>query len=371
MANLIKKIIELFKTNTSGSVIGIDFGSSAIKVVQLKSKNGRAVLETYGSISLGPYDELDVGQTTNLSVDKLSEALNDLLKESNVTTKNAILSIPARASLIFVIELPSSIKENELPDVVPIESRKYIPVPISEVSLDWWIIPSEEQYLGKSSDDSFKNKKEKIKVLVVAIRNDIIDKYKDIIKNTGLLSSSFEMEVFSSIRSSFNRELSSALLFDMGALKTKLSIVEYGVVRDFHTINRGSQDITNNLSKSLGISFSQAEEIKREFGLTGNPADRNIAEAMKLIVDYILSESNSVVLNYEKKYNKTISKIILIGGGILLKDFPALAAKNFKSEIVIGDPFNKINTPAFLDNVLKQAGPEFSVAVGLALRRLQ
>src|SRR3989344_1558180 len=143
MANLIKKIIELFKTNTSGSVIGIDFGSSAIKVVQLKSKNGRAVLETYGSISLGPYDELDVGQTTNLSVDKLSEALNDLLKESNVTTKNAILSIPARASLIFVIELPSSIKENELPDVVPIESRKYIPVPISEVSLDWWIIPSE------------------------------------------------------------------------------------------------------------------------------------------------------------------------------------------------------------------------------------
>ncbi|MFA6397739.1 MAG: pilus assembly protein PilM, partial [Candidatus Paceibacterota bacterium] len=108
-----------------------------------------------------------------------------------------------------------------------------------------------------------------------------------------------------------------------------------------------------------------------EFGLLGDPKDKNILDIIKLSADYIFSETNSIVLNYEKKYNKTIGKVILTGGGSLLKGFIERATDNFKCDVVYGDPFAKTETPEFLNEVLKNAGPEFSVAVGLALRKLQ
>ncbi|MEK7117813.1 MAG: pilus assembly protein PilM, partial [Patescibacteria group bacterium] len=125
--------------------LGIDIGSSSIKVVELRKKGNKAILETYGELSLGPYAGVSVGQATKLSTAKLSLALRDLLKEKEVgiTTRNAGLAIPFHASLLSVIEMPYA-KDKELTVMVPIEARKYIPVPISDVTLDWSIIPKFE-----------------------------------------------------------------------------------------------------------------------------------------------------------------------------------------------------------------------------------
>ena len=101
---------------------------------------------------------------------------------------------------------------------------------------------------------------------------------------------------------------------DFGASKTKLSIVESGVVRVFHVVNRGSQDITKNISSSLSISFDEAEKLKRSVGLD-SAGNAQAADIARLSTDYIFSDTSSVVLAYEKKYNKTISKIIMVGGG--------------------------------------------------------
>ncbi len=372
MDNPLKKILDravsFFQKTEGESVVGIDIGSSSIKVVQLKKKGGKAILETYGAVALGPYAESgEVGQVTNLSVEAITQALGDVLKESGVTTKNTVLSIPATASLIFTIELPSSANEKDFAAIVPTEARKYIPVPISEVSLDWWAIPKREEPVGEEDEA----KKEKTEVLVTAIHNDTLAKYNDILKNANLQSSSFEIEVFSAIRSTFGHELVTLLLIDMGASKTKLSIIERGIVKQFHTVNRGAQDITISLSTSLGIPFSKAEELKTGFGMIAGKTDENAIEIMRSGFDYILSEINSVVLNYEKKYNKTVSKVILTGGGSLLKGFVDIATENFRSEVSLGNPFSKVETPIFLESVLKNIGPEFSVAVGLALRKLQ
>ena len=76
------------------------------------------------------------------------------------------------------------------------------------------------------------------------------------------------------------------------------------------------------------------------------------------------------MLAYEKKYNKNISKVVLVGGGSLLKGLLERATANFHAEVVYGDPFSKTEAPAFLQPVLSMSGPEFSVAVGLALRQL-
>jgi type IV pilus assembly protein PilM len=382
MDNSFKKIISSGLTSLSGmfsskkasdSALGIDIGSSAIKVVQLKKKGGKAVLETYGALSLGPYGNTPVGTVTNLETDNIARALIDVMKESNITTLSGAVAIPSSSSLIFTLSLPSKVTEDQLPEIVPIEARKYIPVPISEVTLDWFMVPQEVATFDNSAmqqaPTDVPTAMPNVEVLVVAIHNDILTRYRDILTKTEVHSDSFEMEIFSNIRSSFNYDLAPVLFMDFGASKTKLSIVEAGVVRVFHVVNRGSQDISKNISSSLGITFEEAEKLKRSVGMDAS-SNAQVADIVRLSIEYIFSDTNSVVLAYEKKYNKTISKVILVGGGSLTRGLIEKASESLHTEVAYGDPFSKTEAPAFLKPVLELSGPEFSVAVGLALRQL-
>jgi len=364
--------LNLFKGGDSDSAVGIDIGSSAIKVVEIKRKGGKAVLETYGAIALGSYADVDVGRITNLSVEKVAEALKEVLKQSGVTTTSSVFSIPVQSSLIFTISLPSQIKESEISSIVPTEARKYIPLPITEVSLDYFVLPQKESSFEEANNpDQPVMLPEKTEVLVVAIQNDAVSRYRSIVSQCSLEASFFEIEIFSSIRANFEHELSLILLVDFGAGSTKLSLVEFGMVKSHHTINRGGADISSSISKSLDIPFHKAEEMKKEFGLFENPVEKNLADIIKVHIDYIFSETNNVLLGYEKKYNKTISKVIFTGGGALLKGLKEVASNNFRAEIEIGHPFSKVEAPEFLEKVLETTGPEFAVALGLALRKLQ
>ena len=363
-------------SSNQNSALGIDIGSSAIKVVEIKKKGGRAILETYGAIALGPYDALDAGRVTNLSVDKIAEALKEVLKRSGTTVAAGAFSIPVQSSLIFTVALPAQVAESAMAEIIPTEARKYIPVPITEVSLDYFILPQKESSFEDTSampnNSAIPLKPvDKKNVLVVATQNDAISKYRSIVSQCSLTASFFEIEIFSSIRANFEHELSPVLLIDLGASRTKLSIVEFGMVKSYHTIDRGGADISQSISESLSIPFFEAEKMKKEFGLFGNPTEKSLADIIKTHIDYIFSETNNVLLGYEKNYNRTISKVIFTGGGSLLKGIKEVAANNFRVEIETGHPFSKVHTPAFLEKVLETMGPEFAVALGLALRKLQ
>ncbi|HEY4509210.1 MAG TPA: type IV pilus assembly protein PilM [Candidatus Paceibacterota bacterium] len=355
----------------SESVLGIDIGSSSIKIVQLSRKNGHAVLDTYGELSLGPYAGKSIGEATSLSVEKITTAIGDMLKEKevNITTKACGMAIPFSSSLMAVIDLPLA-SQKQLETMIPLEARKYIPVPISEVALDWYIIPKDKNP-EQNLDPDMKPLQEKIEVLIVALHNDTISHYKDIVSKNLLEASFFEIEIFSTMRSILDQELTPVLLIDMGATSTKLYIVEKGILRSSHSVNRGSQSITDELSKSLGISITDAEYMKREKGLEGEVNGVAVKDIIALTLTYIFSESNRVILAYQKKYNKNVSKVVLVGGGSALKGVVNVAKNNFQTEVVAGDPFAKVIAPAFLEKILHDTGPEFAVAMGVALRRLQ
>jgi len=370
-----------FFNKPEARALGVDIGSSSIKVVQVKKKNGQAVLETYGELALGPYAGLTVGQAVVLPPEKIATAISDLMgeKEVNITTRDSGVSIPFSSSLMSLVEMPE-VGEKELATMVPIEARKYIPVPISEVMLDWSVIPKSD-ILEDGTADSPRSEgireveaavtapnHPKIDVLMVAIHKDTIARYQEIVTKAGLNTSFFEIEIFSTMRSVLDDSLRPVMILDMGAASTKLYIVERGIIRASHTINRGSQDITANISKSLGIKPEEAEVLKRQVGVLG--PDKNVTEITTLVLDHIFAEANASLLAFERKHNKAVSKVILIGGGASLKGLPELAKNNFKTEVEPGFPFGKLATPAFLENILRETGPEFAVAIGLALRKL-
>ncbi len=373
--NIFSKIGNLVSKDEDNAV-GIDIGSSAIKIVEIKRKGGKAVLETYGSVALGPYAGTEAGRVTNLPVEKTAEALKEVLKQSGVVTSGGAFAIPVQSSLIFTIELPTEVNESEMAAIIPTEARKYIPVPITEVSLDYFILPKKESSFEdmntpRNTSDVPQKNVDKTTVLVVVTQNDAISKYRSLVSLCQLAASFFEIEIFSSIRANFEHELSPVILIDFGASRTKLSIVEFGMVKNYHTIERGGADISQSIAASLQIPFAEAEKMKKEFGLFDNPAEKSLADIIKVHVDYIFSEANTVLLGYEKRYNRTINKVIFSGGGALLKGLREVAEGNFKAEIVVGHPFSKVNAPAFLEKVLETMGPEFAVALGLALRKLK
>lgn len=360
------------------SVFGLDIGSSFLKIVQLKREKGRAVLETYGELALGPYAGLSLGQATRLPQETTIAAIRDLMTESRVTAKTGGLSIPLGASLLTVMEMPN-FPEKQLAQMVPIEARKYIPVPISEVTLDYWIIPkdptsSTSRTMAEPPKVAGENTrpKSKVDVMVVAIHNETLAAYRDIANTLSIRDPFYELEVFSTARSTFGRGHAPVMIFDLGAGSTKISIVEFGVIRTQHIVNRGSQNITQALSTSLGVSLDRAEQLKREVGLLPkDEREKKIADSARLTLQSILSDANRVLLNYERKYNQTVGKVVLVGGGVLLKGFVDFAQESLSTEVEFADPFNKTQTPAFLEETLQGAGPEFATAIGLALRRLQ
>ncbi len=371
MSNFFSKLLN----RQTPSVLGVDIGSSSIKMVQISRKGGHAVLETYGELALGPYANKGVGEATNLPTEKLIEALTDILKEKevNITTRTCGVAIPFSSSLMAVIDMPMASKK-QLEEMVPIEARKYVPVPISEVALDWYVIPKDktpDSDPNAEIDPITKAPIQKIEVLIVALHNDTITQYKSIVAKTFLDANFFEIEIFSTMRSILDQEIAPVMIVDMGATSTKLYIVEKGILRSSHMIDKGSHNITDELSKSLGISMEDAEYLKREKGLLGEINGIMVKDVATFTLNYIFSEASHVVLAYQKKYNKDVSKIVLVGGGSALKGVVEVAKTNFQTEVVAGDPFGKVVAPAFLEKVLKDTGPEFAVAVGVALRRLQ
>jgi len=371
MGNPLQNIFSSFFAPKESSVLGVDIGPSSIKVVQLKKKGGKAILETYGELVLGPYAGTESGRSTTLGADKLSEALKDLLKESNTTTLDAGMSIPIGSSMITFIKLPTT-DERQLAEMVPIEARKYIPVAISEVSIDYWPIPKDETTVSEfQNGEKVDTNKKETEVLLVVIHNDAINKNKEIQKAVGLTNPFSEIEIFSCMRSVLDPGIAPQIIIDFGSSSTKAFIVERGVLRSSHIINRGSQDITLSISKAMSISFDEAEKIKRTNGILSSTKDNGISEVSSATVDYILAEIGRVIMGYYKKSGKRIDKILLTGGGSLLKGLKERASLAFETPVEIADPFSKVEYPAFLEDVLKNTGPEFSVAIGLAIRKLQ
>lgn len=372
---------DIFKSfggkSAEGSVLGIDIGGSSAKIVQLRASHGIAILETYGEIALGPYKQEAIGKVVKLSPEKLAEVLIDLMREANVTARAAGLSIPFASSLVSVLELPQ-VDAESLKRIIPIEARKYIPVPVAEVALDWFVIPKDEGQ-GSAFDqlqDVSTIRTKGQEVLLVAIHNDTLHQYQTIMETAGINASFYEIEIFSVIRSVLSHGIAPVLIVDLGASTTKMYVVERGVVRMTHLLSVGGQQITESLGHAMAWEFDKAERVKRERGFVDStvysPAENDrIKEALLSTLSRVFSEVNRVLLSYGQRYNKNVSSVVLTGGGASLPGISEMAKKSLSAEVSIADPFSRTESPAFLSNVLRDIGPGFSVAVGLALRKLK
>jgi len=392
------------------SVVGIDIGSAFIKVVQLKKERGKIILDTYGTIKVEerPITEGRTEQKGNLAgsqntnsqppstqqkVEKQesnqsekqeknvqntkivqSRALVEkIFEEAKVTASHSVISIPSKESLVFMLKLPE-LSGKDLDEAVNNEARRHIPMPINEVSLDWWLIPTPEQ-VKETKQGTIEGKGGTSNVLVAAVRNDFLTNYQNLLSSKNTTDSPvLELDIFGAIRSSLKYELAPSVVLDFGASGVRFAVVEYGVMKKFHSINRGAANLTKTLQMALNVSDEEAEELKRKIGLKPQEGDNNsqeIANTLRSNLGFFFSELRNFLMNFERTEQRPIRKIVLIGGGSMLKGLRGEIESDFSIETVFAEPFSRAEAPDFLEDVLEESGPEFAISLGLALRLLE
>lgn len=342
-------------------VVGIDIGASSAKVVELKEEGGRAVLKTYGELKTAGYlraldreRAMGGGFLRFLDTD-IGAMVRDVAREAGVETNQAVFSIPSVSSFVTLIDMPR-LNERELADAIPFEAKKYIPVPTAEVSLGWEIVDGGDPAV--------------IKVLLVAVPHEVIEKYKRIAGYAKLELLALEIENFSLIRALVPFERRTSIILNIGDRSTNLSIVREGIVRLTHTIDYGAAEITRVLAQGLGISEERAERFKKTVGLSDRPEEQEVSGMIASIADALFHEVIRIMNAYHRSGTDRVDLMILAGGGANLRGLMDYAVKLFGFEVVVGNPFAKIVYPAFMQPMLKELGPSFAVAVGLALREI-
>ncbi len=343
--------------------LGIDIGTSSVKVVELSHSKKGTVLENYGErINKVNEKELESGirkKAFFASDREVANSVKEILTETKIGSREAVFSIPDFMSFFTVFTTPPMPKE-EIASVVRFEARQHIPLPLQEMALDWSLIEDDEEK---------ENKKKGSKILLVAVPNKTILKYQKVAEMAGIKVSTIEAEVFSLARAAVKKDdvSKTVQLIDLGVQSTTITITKDGSVRSTYSIDFSVAEIVKELAGSLDVSYNEAEEIIKSKGLI----DERVGSIVRSHVDDLVSESKQVSDSYFKHEKKEIEKIIVAGGAALIPGLSEYFSEKVKKEVQIADPFVDITYPPMLKDVIKEMGPRYSVAVGLALRDIE
>ncbi|MDD5144674.1 MAG: type IV pilus assembly protein PilM [Candidatus Pacebacteria bacterium] len=350
--------------------LGIDVGTSFLKIAEVSRFGNRRKLENYGFLSAQvlyekPFRTFDKN-TLLLSSDDVSRAIRAIMEEAKIKTNQVVFSIPDFSTFFTNFELPQMTKE-ELPEAVRYEAKQHIPFPLSEMTLDWKLV----------HDKAVLQKGENLKILLAAVPNEVINQYNSIAEKANLKLYALEAEVFSLIRSLVSEDEKLPLaIIDIGAQSTTCSIIVKRSLYGSHSFNMSGSNLIAAVSKGLSIDYNKAQELVIKFGISSGEIqnENNPREILLPLIDVILSETDSVLNNFRKEKNlpaEGISKVIIAGGMALIPGLKEYFAEHLKAETVIANPFTHLFYPPILENNLQEKGPSFSIAVGAALRGLE
>lgn len=338
--------------------LGIDFGTSCIKAVELSVKGGKPVLENFGQVDLKNVEK-DIKTGVGRSFDdEVKLHLRALLSRMKPESHTAYVALPAFIGLISLIDFPQ-MEGSEMEDAVRFEAHKYIPSALEDVSLSWEVVGT------RKTEDGL----EKMEVLLVAALNKEIERYEKYIESAELKMGFLELETFSFVRSVLGQEPGLYLLADIGSRATNLALVEDGIVKVSRNLDAGGKDMTRTIMESRNITQERAEILKQSGkDFLNNPEEAVVFPALQLI----MNEIGRMLAAYKAKYPEAVCRgIVLSGGTAQFAGLTELFGKQFHLPVTVGDPWKRIGYDPKLAPAVQKLGTAFSVALGLALNGVE
>ena len=375
---------------SKSSYLGVDLGTSSIKMVELKEEKGRPRLVTYGFAE----KQMDIIKSDSAEAQaRIVDSLKQIAKKSGVTTTKVVAALPSFAVFTSIISLPSMSKK-DLVAAVRWEAKKFVPMPLEEMILDWKVLQGAEQkedaLAGKDKkakpDPKAKNDQKKsvadiggkkesgFKVLLTAAPKNLVKRYVEIFKVANFQIVSLETEAFAQERSLIGNDPAPVMIVDIGAIATSISVISDSIPVLNRSVDIGGATITKAIANSLNIDIERAEQFKRDVGVTfgtgAGAGQSQIPRTIEFIVTSIVNEIKYVLNIYQNQSKKEVEKIVLAGGSSFLPNLPSYLENLLGIRVFIGDPWARIVYPVELKPVLAELGPRFAVAIGLAMREI-
>ncbi|OGY91338.1 MAG: hypothetical protein A3B31_02665 [Candidatus Komeilibacteria bacterium RIFCSPLOWO2_01_FULL_53_11] len=404
------------------SYLGVDIGTSGIKIVQLEDYRGQPKLVTYGQVEAHFDFVRDQSQGLQETVANL---LGQLLQNAHTTTTRCIAALPTFAVFNSIISLPR-MSRRDLATAVKWEAKKFIPLPIDDMILSWKVLEGAKTTLAEKifmmNVGSLMKKKDKdagtakpapggdltkttkgilgslsplaevkaegkamekalkagengsepsqrnVRILLTAAPKNLVSRYIDIFKlaNTTLLS--IETEAFALSRALIGTDNENVMIIDIGSSSTNICMIERGVPVLNRGMDIGGYHITKSISDSLNVNFERAEQFKLDFGIQSQEQHSGIPDAIKDSLQPIINEIQYVFELYQNQGNLRVDRILLSGGSAFLPNLTNFLSQLLKIPVYIGNPWDRIIYPLDLKPVLEAIGPQMAVAVGLAMR---
>ncbi len=341
--------------------IGLDIGLSGVKLVELANDGGHARLVTYAYAdqSCETFDQLFGDR-----VDETAALIKKMVSDARCTTKATIAAVPVSSIFTSIISVPSG-TDKELKEAILWQAKKLIPVPLEEIQLDSKLIEDTE----KSEGD-----KKVSRVLLTGAPKTLVNRYVDLVgKRCGLTLLSLETETFAQIRSLIGKDRSSIMVIDIGLHRTNISVVDKGVPFLNRSIAVGGSMITQSISKMLGISYAQAETMKKDIRSMASVAPQgDLTPMLTALMKPILNEIKYSFSLYQGQGGdgspRRIDKLILTGGSAQLPGLSDFLTQTMNVNAYLGDPWARVIYPTDLRPILDEVGSRFGVSIGCAMR---
>ena len=338
-------------------IVGVDIGSSAVKLVQLRELKGGYQLQNVGILPLPAEAIVD---NTLMDSSSIVETVKHLLESLQIKAKDAACSISGNAVIIRKISLPVMPAE-ELEDQIHWEAEQYIPFDINDVNVDFQILDTDEQDLSKMN------------VLLVASKKDIINDYLAVFAEAGLKLIVVDVDSFAvqnAYEANYGAGPEVVALVNLGASIMNLNIVKGGVSLFTRDVQMGGSLYTEEIQKQFGLNSEQAELKKLTAESSGDP---RLLEILQRVNDTISLEMRRSLDFYNSTAGEErIAKVYLAGGAAKTAHLVEAVQQKLALPVEILNPFLRVavSEKEFDTHYLQEIGPQMAVAVGLATRRL-
>ena len=392
MASLRESVSRLF--NPRIEAVGLEVGTSALKVVELRAGTPPSLQ----SLAIRPMPPGLIQDDQVLDPDALAGEIKALFKEANISKHYVVAAVSNRLAITRNIHVPK-MSLQELDEAIKWEAERYIPFPIEEVVLDYYVLDNPADIEGDGQ----------LEVVITAARLDMVTQQVDYLKLAGLEPLIIDVRPFSLLRSLKGALLGEHLnktsltgvfyteadeigvVLEIAASSTTITLVRGQRVLMNRNIGVSGDDFTAALQRAFGLDFDSAEEIKVDYGTATIPTDDEeellnfdakreqyspgrVYEALRPVLVALTTEiRRSLEFFRVQAGDADIHRMLLTGGGAKLRGLPEAISDALGFRVELGDPWLTVDTSSgrFEADYLRRVGPEFSVPLGLALRGVE
>lgn len=334
---------------------GLDIGSSSIKATQSSLMGMKAYTVEACGLVMNPAGSVDFANPA--VTQKLTAAVKQLLSETKIREKRVVVSVSESKVYSRILLMPM-MSEAELSSAIKWEAEQFIPIPVSEVELDFSIVAENVGDQGEK----------KMLVYLVAAPKKYLQSMVDFLTGVGLEPIAVESEMVAVSRAlTFGATASTSLILHMGAMSSVLAIVDGASLVFSYVAESGGVSLTRALSQSLSLPLPQAEEYKRTYGLDASQLEGKVRTGLLIILDGIVNEVRKAMEYHLTSRKSRVTRIVLSGGGAYLPQFGSYLSQVFGGiEVVVGDPFAAAKPGQRVTIPREKA--VYSVSIGLSQR---